>query len=243
MSAIPAVISEDDLNSYLFKNKPLRTFFANDGSILFMLVDICQTLSIANASDTLKQLDDDDKVTLAFSEGGVPRNFVTESGFYSLVLRSNKPLAKPFQKWVTGEVLPAIRKSGSYEIIPVEKFQIPQSFSEALRLAADQQEIIAAQAKQIEESKPALVVYESLANRRMDCNTTTLAKQLGTTATKLNTFLKDRGVKFKHQDLPMATHSEWFNVVTGVAKNGYETIQCLITPDGQIEIAKLWGEK
>jgi len=126
---------------------------------------------------------------------------------------------------------------------PVQKFQIPQNFAEALRLAADQQEIIQSQAAQIEQSKPMLVVYEALANRRMDCNTTTLAKQLGTTATKLNTFLKSAGVKFKHQDLPMATHSDWFNVVTGVAKNGYETIQCLITPLGQIEIAKLWGEK
>lgn len=122
-------------------------------------------------------------------------------------------------------------------------FQVPNNFAEALRLAADQQEIIQQQAAQIEQSKPMLLVYDALANRRMDCNTTTLAKQLGTTATKLNTFLKSIGVKFKHQDLPMASHSEWFNVVTGVAKNGYETIQCLITPAGQIEITKLWSEK
>ena len=123
------------------------------------------------------------------------------------------------------------------------QFQIPQNFAEALRLAADQQEIIQKQAAQIEQSKPMLLVYDALANRRMDCNTTTLAKQLGTTATKLNVFLKSAGIKFKHQDLPMANYSEWFNVVTGVAKNGYETIQCLITPVGQIEIAKLWSEK
>ena len=113
----------------------------------------------------------------------------------------------------------------------------------AARAWADAKESEQKALAQIEASRPALLVYEALANRRMDCNTTTLAKQLGTTATKLNTFLKSAGVKFKHQDLPMATHSDWFNVVTGVAKNGYETIQCLITPLGQIEIAKLWGEK
>lgn len=114
---------------------------------------------------------------------------------------------------------------------------------EAARAWADAKEAEQKALAQIEASKPALLVYEALANRRMDCNTTTLAKQLGTTATKLNIFLKSAGIKFKHQDLPMANYSEWFNVVTGVAKNGYETIQCLITPIGQIEIAKIWSEK
>ena len=113
----------------------------------------------------------------------------------------------------------------------------------AARAWADAKESEQKALAQIEASRPALLVYEALANRRMDCNTTTLAKQLGTTATKLNTFLKSAGVKFKHQDLPMATHSEWFNVITGVAKNGYETIQCLVTPLGQIEIAKMWADK
>jgi len=114
---------------------------------------------------------------------------------------------------------------------------------EAARAWADAKEAEQKALAQIEASKPALLVYEALANRRMDCNTTTLAKQLGTTATKLNIFLKSTGIKFKHQDLPMANYADWFNVVTGVAKNGYETIQCLITPLGQIEIAKLWSEK
>ena len=114
---------------------------------------------------------------------------------------------------------------------------------EAARAWADAKEAEQKALAQIEASKPALLVYEALANRRMDCNTTNLAKQLGTTATKLNIFLKSAGIKFKHQDLPMANYADWFNVVTGVAKNGYETIQCLITPLGQIEIAKLWSEK
>lgn len=126
------------------------------------------------------------------------------------------------------------------QVVKLPDFSNPVA---AARAWADAKESEQKALAQIEASKPALLVYEALANRRMDCNTTTLAKQLGTTATKLNIFLKSAGVKFKHQDLPMATHSDWFNVVTGVAKNGYETIQCLITPLGQIEIAKLWLEK
>ena len=57
--------------------------------------------------------------------------FITESGLYSLILRSNKPNAKPFRKWVTSEVLPSIRKTGSYTMA------LPKTYSEALRQLAD----------------------------------------------------------------------------------------------------------
>jgi phage regulator Rha-like protein len=92
------------------------------------------------------------------------------------------------------------------------------------------------------EQAPKVAIYEILADRKQDVSTTLIAKQLGTTAIKLNHFLRESGVKWLNADLPKAGYSEWFNVVSDV-KNGHEFHQCLITPLGQIEITKLWTAK
>jgi len=69
-----------------------------------------------------------------------------------------------------------------------------------------------------------------------------VAKELGTTAFKLNKFLRDSGVKWLNADLPKAGYETWFNVTADV-KNGHEFTQCLVTPKGQIEIATLWSKQ
>jgi len=90
-----------------------------DGSIWFVAKDICDVLGIVNARKAVSVLDDDEKNNVPFSYGkrGNPNmNIINESGLYTLILRSNKPEAKPFRKWVTSEVLPSIRKTGTYEV-------------------------------------------------------------------------------------------------------------------------------
>jgi anti-repressor protein len=138
---------------------------------------------------------------------------------------------------ISGYSVPLRRKiiSRWQELEQKEQFQIPQTLPEALQLAADL-------ALKIEEDKPKIEVYERLADRKSDVSTTILAKQLGTTAFKLNKFLRDKGIKWQQADLPKAGYSEWMNVVADV-KNGHEFTQCLVTPFGQIEIAKLWESK
>ena len=81
-------------------------------------------------------------------------------------------------------------------------------------------------------------VYDKLANRKNDVSTTTLSKQLGVSAIKLNRWLKAEGFKCLFKDYPAAKYAEWFNVVSSVSPTGHEFTQCLITPKGQIEIAK-----
>lgn len=115
------------------------------------------------------------------------------------------------------------------------QFNIPQTLPEALRLAADL-------ADQLAIAAPKVAVYELLADRKGDVSTTIVAKELGTTAIKLNRFLRDSGVKWLNADLPKAGYESWFNVVADV-KNGHEFTQCLITPDGQLAIAELWANK
>ena len=113
------------------------------------------------------------------------------------------------------------------------QFQIPQTMGEALQLAADQ-------AKQLELQAPMIEVYDKLANRKNDVSTTTLAKQLGVSAIKLNRWLRAKGYKCLFKDYPAANYAHWFNVVSDISGTGHEFTQCLITPKGQIEIAKRW---
>lgn len=96
-----------------------------DGNPWFVLSEVCKKLGIVNPSDVASRLDDDEKMTLDISEGhsgargGARRlTIINESGLYSVILRSSKPEAKQFRKWITSEVLPAIRKTGSYNAKP-----------------------------------------------------------------------------------------------------------------------------
>lgn len=82
----------------------------------FVAVDVCKILDIANVSDAIGRLDEDEKLTSVLPIAGQKRtvNLINESGLYALILRSRKPEAKSFRKWVTSEVLPSIRKHGAY---------------------------------------------------------------------------------------------------------------------------------
>jgi phage regulator Rha-like protein len=121
-------------------------------------------------------------------------------------------------------------------------YAIPKTLSEALRLGAELAQKVEDQAAQLAIAAPKVAVYEILADRKQDVSTTIVAKQLGTTAIKLNQFLRDKGVKWLSADLPKAGYMGWFNVVSDT-KNGHEFSQCLVTPMGQIKIAEMWADR
>lgn len=103
-----------------------------NGEFWFIANDVCNILEIANARDAISNLDDDEKADVALtdiSSNGVKQsrkvNIINESGLYTLILRSRKAMQKgtvqhKFRKWVTSEVLPSIRKTGTYTV-PVIK--------------------------------------------------------------------------------------------------------------------------
>lgn len=91
----------------------IRTI-TKDNEPMFCLTDICKALEIKNATDVAKRLDADELTRLNLGGQSGEANFVTESGLYAVILRSDKPNAKKFRKWVTSEVLPSIRKTGAY---------------------------------------------------------------------------------------------------------------------------------
>lgn len=108
----------------------------------FIAQDVCDVLAIVNGKDIVRrQLDEDEKLKRQIVASGQNREtwLVNESGLYTLIMRSNKPEAKAFRKWVTSEVLPALRKTGSY--------YIPHPYDEAIKLAKQAIELAGSQNK------------------------------------------------------------------------------------------------
>jgi len=100
-----------------YNNLPVRIITDEEDQTWFAGIDICEILGYTNPDTALRKLDEDvRKLTLLRVGSGQARKTwtVNEFGLYSLILTSTKPEAKAFQRWVTHEVLPAIRKAGKY---------------------------------------------------------------------------------------------------------------------------------
>lgn len=106
-----------ELAVFKFRNAfPVRVS-DREGEPWFVAADVCKAMAISNPRMAVTRLDDDEVSSVSFSDGGLQRklNIVSESGLYALVIRSNKPEAREFRKWITAEVLPTIRRTGRYE--------------------------------------------------------------------------------------------------------------------------------
>lgn len=116
----------NDILVFHYKSSEVRTVELN-GEPWFVLKDVCAVLGISNHKMTAQRLDADE-VSLTDLTDSMGRQqettVINESGLYNVILRSDKPEAKPFRKWVTSEVLPSIRKHGAY--------MTPQKIEEAL---------------------------------------------------------------------------------------------------------------
>lgn len=106
----------ETMQTFNYDNNQVRTIM-QDGEPWFVLKDVCKILNLSTPKRVAERLDNDE-VSLTHLVDAIGRNqkttIINESGLYSVILRSDKPQAKPFRRWVTHEVLPAIRKTGSY---------------------------------------------------------------------------------------------------------------------------------
>lgn len=105
----------NDLQIFIYSGAQLRTIQQPDG-LWWVLRDVCQVLGLSTPARVAERLDDDEKgVSLIHTPGGKQEmTIINEPGLYSVILRSDKPEAKAFKRWVVHEVLPSIRKNGSY---------------------------------------------------------------------------------------------------------------------------------
>lgn len=109
--------NQNQLQILNFQNSAVRTFIDN-GECWWIAGDVCKLLELGRQQDSTRYLDEDEKreclVNTPYGEQKMV--IINESGLYSLILRSRKPQAKAFKRWVTHEVLPAIRRTGSYSV-------------------------------------------------------------------------------------------------------------------------------
>lgn len=129
-----------------------------DDEPMFCLIDVCRALEIKNATDVAKRLDEDELTRLNLGGRAGESNFITESGLYAVIVRSDKPNAKKFRKWVTSDVLPTIRKTGGYvnndelfisTYLPYADENTKLIFSQTLKTVREQNETIKRQKKEI----------------------------------------------------------------------------------------------
>lgn len=127
--------TQSSVVSFNFVTQSIRVVMRGDEP-WFVAVDVCEALTIGNNRMALERLDDDEKGVSSMDTPGGKQvlSIINESGLYSLILTSRKPEAKKFKKWVTSEVLPAIRKTGRY-VAPQAQPGIPdKQWQEVLNL-------------------------------------------------------------------------------------------------------------
>ncbi len=102
----------NSLQIYKYKDSELRTIEKDDG-LWWVLKDVCDVLGLSNPTMIASRLDEDERAKFDLGRQG-ETNIINESGLYNVILRSDKPEAKNFKRWVTHEVLPSIRRHGAY---------------------------------------------------------------------------------------------------------------------------------
>ncbi len=117
---------------FQFKEFQIRAVGTPDAP-WFVAADIGKACYVTNTPDVVSRLDADEKGIVIVDTLGGPQKMlcVNESGLYAITISSRKPEAKRFRKWITSEVLPALRKTGSFTVAP-EPLEIPQTKGEAI---------------------------------------------------------------------------------------------------------------
>ncbi|MBS6402034.1 MAG: phage antirepressor KilAC domain-containing protein [Atopobiaceae bacterium] len=162
----------------VFKNDQfgqVRAARGKNGEPVFVAKDICAILDLGNPRSSIALLDDDEKGVHSVDTPGGRQQMttVTEPGFYKLVMRSRKPEAKAFQRWVTHEVLPALRRDGGYMVARDETPE--QTMARAVLLA---QQTIDRQRDRIAELEPKALFADAVAASDGTCLVGELAKMM-----------------------------------------------------------------
>jgi len=191
-----------------FNNDEVQVVVNDNNEPMFVATDICAALGLTNTTEALRSLDEDEKLPSELLRAGRLRtvNTITESGLYSLVLRSNKPQAKVFKKWITSEVLPSIRKNGIYAneqtidqmlenpdvlIQTLQKLKTERAEKEHLKYQNELQEA------EIMKAVPKVQYFEQVLQSNSTYNTNQIAKELGMSAIGLNNELNNLGIQYK----------------------------------------------
>jgi prophage antirepressor-like protein len=231
-----------NIQIFNYQSNEVRTV-KMDGEPWFVLKDVCNILDINNASDVYNRLDDDEKgVAQIDTLGGRQKmSTVNESGLYHVILRSDKPEAAPFRKWVTSEVLPSIRKNGGY-IAGQEQLTPQELMAKALLVAnktlADREARISELTVQNNIMAPKAEYFDELVDRNMLTSFRDTAKELGVKPKTFVNWLLEKKFIYRDQKGKLMPREDKNNGLFEVkeAKNDktqWSGVQTLITPKGR----------
>lgn len=167
-----------------------------DNVIWFVGKDVARALGYEKPTDAVrKKVDEEDRGVskIETPSGTQEMTIINESGLYSLVLSSKLPTAKVFKRWITSEVIPSIRTTGGY-IMGQEEMSDIELLSRAMLVAQNQ---IAQRDNRIAEMEPVVDFAQRCLLAEGAVTTTSIAKNYGLSANKLNQLLKGLGVQYK----------------------------------------------
>ena len=225
------------------ENKLVRTLNLN-GEPWFVLKDVCDVLGLSTPARVAERLDSDE-VSQAHLIDSMGRSqemtIISESGLYNVILRSDKPEAKPFRKWVTAVVLPSIRKTGGY-IAGQEELSPQELMAKALLVAqktlTDRDARIKELTAQNQIMQPKAEYFDELVARNLLTNFRETAKELGIKEKDFIGWLLDHKYVYRDQKnklMPYAAKNNGlFEVKEGKGRhNDWAGTQTLITPKGR----------
>lgn len=229
----------------------IRTVCIN-GDPWFAASDVCRALDIGNTFMALERLDSDEKMTLSLTDshkeqrGGAQKlNFINEPGLYALVLKSRKPEARAFRRWIVHDVVPSIRKYGGYMTDSLlqqikESPEILYIFAESLLKERDENARLQDEITQI---KPKADFFDIFVHTETCTNIRNTAKELRIPERRFIKFLLENSLLYRSPSgelLPYknAKNDEFFRV-KDYMRNGHVGVYTLITPNGKNYIRQL----
>ena len=167
-----------------------------DGQPWWVLRDVCKALGLSNPTVVAARLDTDE--VTKFNLGGLSgeSNIISESGLYAVILRSDKPNARTFRKWITSEVIPSIRRHGAYiNAETLERMRKDAEFTEELfdRLSAEHAKV-GALMDYVETLQPKAQYYDAVMQSDRAMPVTLIAKDFGMTTVAFNKMLHNLGL-------------------------------------------------
>ena len=242
----------NDITIFNHLGNDIRVTTDNQGEPLFVLKDVCDALNLGNTSRVADRLDADDlTLSKVIDNRGVQREtfLVSEAGLYEVIIRSDKPEAKAFRRWVTSEVLPSIRKHGMYAT-PVTIDAIIADPDMGIKLLTTLKEERAARAKaeaEVEAQRPVAALGKAIETAEGDLTPSAFGKILSKTVTtmgpnKFCRWLLDNNFAFRNGQgkiIPMqdAVNRGILILTERVDPAGKIRPQLLVTPEGQAYFA------
>lgn len=232
----------NELQVFTYQESQVRTI-QKDGEPWFVLKDVCSVLGISNSRMAAARLEADEKGATQIDTPGGPQEMtiINESGLYTVTLRSDKPEAKPFRKWVTSEVLPSIRKTGGY-IQGQDQLSPEELMAKALMVAqktlADREARISQLTVENQIMAPKAEYFDELVERNTLTNFRETAKLLEVPPKKFVDFLLEKKFLYRGKNgklLPMESRNDGYFQVKECLneKTQWSGTQTLVTPKGR----------